>query len=111
MPRHGNDSTQHTLDADGGDVDSTTGAGTLTSEPPWPELAMPDTFTLHGETSTTLTHMDTSLLLTKRDGTLVHVTTGGVTSTTVLTTDGDDTVFPAASLHVSCHSCRPSDRS
>ncbi len=40
-----------------------------------------------------------------------HVTTGGVTSTNVLTTDGDDTVLPAASLHVSCHSCRPSDRS
>jgi hypothetical protein len=27
----------------------------------------------------------------------------------VLTTDGDDTLFPAASLHVRCHSCRPSD--
>jgi hypothetical protein len=62
MPRHGNDSTQHTLDGDGDDVDSTTGTGTL--EPPWPALATPDTFTLHGETSTTLTHMDTSLLLT-----------------------------------------------
>ena len=62
MPRHGNDSTQHTLEADGDDVDSTMGAGAL--EPPWPELATPDTFTLHGEISTTLTHMDTSLLLT-----------------------------------------------
>jgi hypothetical protein len=62
MPRHGNDSTQHTLEADGDDVDSTAGAGAL--EPPWPELATPDTFTAHGETSTTLTHMDTSLLLT-----------------------------------------------
>jgi hypothetical protein len=62
MPRHGNDSTQHTLDADGDDVDSTTGAGTL--ELSWPELATPDTFALHGEASTTLTHTDTSLLLT-----------------------------------------------
>jgi hypothetical protein len=62
MPRHGNDSTQHTLDADGDDVDSTTGAGTL--EPPWPELTTPDTFTLHGEASTTATHTVTSLVLT-----------------------------------------------
>jgi hypothetical protein len=109
MPRHGNDSTQHTLDANGDDIDNTIGEGTL--ELPWPELTAPDTFTVHGEASTTLTHMDTSLMLTKRGGTLAHVTTGGITSTTVLTTDGDDTVLPAASLHVSCHSCRPSVRS
>jgi hypothetical protein len=62
MPRHGNDSTQHTLDADSDDIDSTTAAGTL--EPLWPELATPDTFTLHGEASKMFTHMDTSLLLT-----------------------------------------------
>jgi hypothetical protein len=62
MPRHGSDSTQHTLDADGDDVDSTTGVGTL--KLPWPELATPEAFTLHGEASTTLTHMGTSLLLT-----------------------------------------------
>jgi hypothetical protein len=62
MPRHGSDSNQHTIDDDGDVVDSTTAGDTLPT--PWLELGSPDTLTLHGEASTMVTHMDTSLLLT-----------------------------------------------